>query len=289
MDAPSATRHGRRTPDGSWRATRIGSLAAAALAKARRGTVAGVHARALNVTLDDGAVVTLLPAGTPLHPFALVVDRHATAFAAGVADLAGVAVQAGGRALQLGHVQVEWGTAETVDLRLRIRPGAVPRASTQAVLAEVLPKAANEDPFEAPIAAALADFAHGGDPAGLLQLVGLGQGFTPAGDDVLVGVLAGLDLLGEASAAARTERVALAGTLRVSLASRTAQLAAQMLSAALEGQYPGPLLQVLDALGRGQVLEPAHPALRALASMGQRSGQDTLRGLLAVISRHQAA
>ena len=83
--------------------------------------------------------------------------------------------------------------------------------------------------------------------------------------------------------------MALAGTLPSSLASHTTQLAAQMVAAALLGQYPGPLLQLLDALGRGLGLEPAHPALRALASMGQRSGQDTLRGLLAAISRHDAA
>ena len=54
-------------------ARRAGPFAAEALIGDRRGFVVSVHARAVNLLLDDGPLVALLPAESPLHPWAVAV------------------------------------------------------------------------------------------------------------------------------------------------------------------------------------------------------------------------
>jgi hypothetical protein len=244
-----------------------------------------LHARAINIQLDRGPVLALLPAGTPVHPWALVVALDASAFAQfGAALEERVERRTAARGLGAGPLGLEFETAEVVELRLRHRLASMP-ASVVGILAQFTAATPRDDAFDIPVTVALENFARGGEVGDLARLVGAGRGFTPAGDDALVGILAGLDLVTDAQASARGLRAALAAALPQPLEARTTRLAAQMLAAAVDGLYAEPVLQLLEALGTGEAVDPHHPALRALVQMGQRSGLDTLCGLGAALER----
>jgi hypothetical protein len=107
-------------------------------------------------------------------------------------------------------------------------------------------------------------------------LVGLGPGLTPAGDDLLAGALAGLALLGGASAAGGGR---LAGAiLRRLPVERTTALSAALLGHAARGEVADPAGALLVALGRGAAVEAA---AAALLSVGHTSGTDLAHGILA--------
>ena len=137
------------------------------------------------------------------------------------------------------RVALEGVTVE--ELRLRARPPAVEPAAVR-TLAALLPAREAGGPFEPALAAALASYRDCGDPAVLAVLVGIGEGLTPSGDDLVVGALAALDALGDDAGRARLG-AALAGC-----AVRTTKLAAQMIEAALDGRHAEPVLGVLEAL-----------------------------------------
>jgi hypothetical protein len=104
--------------------------------------------------------------------------------------------------------------------------------------------------FENLLTGALDRFRRDRDTASLVALVGLGTGLTPSGDDILVGVLAGLDFLLDCDPVAASSRRALVASLPIPLESHTPRLSAQMLLAAAEGRYPEPLLALCDGLAR---------------------------------------
>lgn len=117
---------------------------------------------------------------------------------------------------------------------------------------------------------ALADAARG--------LVGLGEGLTPSGDDILCGLLsAGRTLaapLGAHAARARLDRVA-AAVLR-DAAQRTTALSAALLWHADRGELAEPARGLARALlGRTRLA----PALDALLSVGHSSGRDLALGM----------
>jgi hypothetical protein len=257
------------------RARRAGALAASALGGDRSGRVAAVHERAIVLRLDEGPLVALLPRGTPLHPWAVELDGP---LPAGVGE--GAAARAGDGELALGPTVVALEGMAVAELRLRARPAAADPATVRA-LASLLPAPAAGVPFEPALAAALASYRECGDPAVLAVLVGVGEGLTPSGDDVVVGALAALESLGDAAGRARLGP-ALAGC-RV----RTTRLAAQGIEAALDGRHAEPVLGLLEALAEGDAARRA-TAATALLAVGHRSGADTLRGLLAVLERYGA-
>jgi hypothetical protein len=267
---------------------RAGPCAHAALAHARRGRVASVHARAINVILETGPVLTILPDGTPVHPWALVADVAAPRFASLGTALKDDVVHIDAQVLRAGPCAFDFTTAEVVELRLRNCRAAVPAAAVQ-VLARAAATGSRSGAFDATLDAVLGEFTRGApveDLAG--RLVGLGEGFTPAGDDALVGILAGLDVASRTQTAAGALRAALVAALPSPLGARTTQTAAQMVAAAADGLYAEPVLHVLEALCEAEEFGPDHAALRALAQMGARSGVDTLRGLVAAVVRSAA-
>ena len=117
------------------------------------------------------------------------------------------------------------------------------------------------------------------------QLVGLGPGLTPAGDDLLAGAVAGLVLFGRAlgghgawvdraDALDRAKQLAVAVDER---AARTTVLAADLARHAATGAVAEPVATVCRALaGRG----PLEPALGRLLAIGHTSGRDLAEGLL---------
>lgn len=104
--------------------------------------------------------------------------------------------------------------------------------------------------------------------------VGAGPGTTPAGDDVICGVLAGLDLLGLRDAHQRL------GAAVTPLLWATTRSSRHLLAAAVEGRYTERLLGLAAALAAGR---SAAPALDALARWGASSGLDQATGFAAAL------
>jgi hypothetical protein len=259
------------------RARRAGAPAAAALGGDRCGRVASIHERAVILLLDDGPLVALLPRGTPLHPWAVELEEVPVPAGLGEGD----AVRVGRAALEVGPLRVALDGMTVAELRLRVRLAAPDAAVVRALAARVPPRDPS-GPFEPALAAALASYRDCGDPAVLAVLVGIGEGLTPSGDDVIVGALAALDALGDDSARARLGS-ALAGG-----AVRTTRLAAQSIEAALDGRQAEPVLEVLEALAGGAPRARLDAAASVLLAVGHRSGADTLRGIVAVLERAMA-
>ena len=108
------------------------------------------------------------------------------------------------------------------------------------------------------------------------QLIGLGPGLTPSGDDYLGGVLVGLRWLGRSAQADSLWR-----WLEPRLESRTSAISAAHLAAAATGQVHEALHEVLDNLAAWQAPD-LHPSLARLDAVGHTSGWDALAGAVAV-------
>lgn len=134
-------------------------------------------------------------------------------------------------------------------------------------------------------------------PSPVRSLVGLGPGLTPAGDDVLCGLLLGLRATGDEQARATLEREV------TPLLGRTTALSATLLRHAAAGYAVPPLVALLGAWHQGGLdADPAgsvpgasehadeqrQAALAAeVAAVGHTSGAALLLGLAAVLApRH---
>ena len=107
------------------------------------------------------------------------------------------------------------------------------------------------------------------------QLIGLGPGLTPSGDDYLGGVLVGLRWLGRGAQAESLWR-----WLEPRL-ERTGAISAAHLAAAAGGEAHEALHEVLDNLSAWQAPD-LHPSLSRLDAVGHTSGWDALAGIVAV-------
>ena len=208
----------------------------------------------------------------------------------GVPDQAALApVLAGWSELADGHRAAAidlraWHAAATaVELRI---PAAARAGITAAQLAELdrgLPgPAVRRRPRFAPAerAAELARHAVE-DRSGELDIcvaatVGAGIGTTPAGDDVICGVLAGLDLLGHAGAHGRL------GAAVTPLLAATTRTSRHLLAAAVAGRYTEGLIGWPPRWRRHRRRRCA-TALDVLRRWGASSGLDQATGLAAAI------
>jgi hypothetical protein len=103
-------------------------------------------------------------------------------------------------------------------------------------------------------------------------LIGAGPGSTPSGDDVVVGVLAGLRASGHSP---QVDRVA---HRTQALLDRTTSASRMYLRAAAEGRFADRVHQLLEGLASPQA---ASAAARRAAAWGATSGLDLLAGILA--------
>lgn len=255
------------------RIRRAGCFALTALSRRSAGKIVSVHRRAVIVLLDSGSLVTLLPVDQPLHPWAISVPFVASCFSTGLK------VESESDALTCGRFSFSWAGVPGTDLRLHIRPRRLAAGLEARLLGLARPVAGN-DRCQAIISASLAQFGGGSGAGGLSRLVGLGEGLTPAGDDVIVGLLAGLDLAAAAGRGAIRRRQEVVASIPSPLRRHTTLLAAQMIETAVAGHYAEPVLNLLSVLARpdpGQ--EVVAMAVRRLLNMGHRSGGDTLRGI----------
>lgn len=96
------------------------------------------------------------------------------------------------------------------------------------------------------------------------KVIGLGRGLTPAGDDLLVGMLGTLAL---------TRRI----LFSLEIEGRTTLISKTQLGHAMRGEVPESLYDVIHALGCADA--SISPAVRRLLSFGHTSGRDMLAGV----------
>jgi hypothetical protein len=238
---------------------RVGAAVAEVLRDGVPGRVVAVFRRALYVSYPRGLIAVV---GTDVEPGPL--HAHATALpVAAVGDL-----------LDLAGCAAVW------------RPPPFPPVDeVVAVLGDVLDHvpdldlggAHGDDNFttlsvtapRALVAALTAVLRAGGLPALVAALAGRGSGLTPAGDDVLAGVL----LVARAAGRPEAELVELAGAVPTHDISRA------FLAWAARGQSIAPVHDLVAACARGDV-RAARRSRARLAGVGHTSGLDLAYGVL---------
>ncbi|WP_198588348.1 oxamate carbamoyltransferase subunit AllH family protein [Geodermatophilus chilensis] len=235
-----------------------------ALTSRRRGLVAG----GVCVPDDDdfGALARRLGATTGSAALDVNLDAWSAIPAAAIATVD----------LQIGPIAVRPEAVELFTALLRAENGAAPAGA-----------AMDPRPVRA-LAGPLSRAALARDDrriARLLsRLVGVGPGATPAGDDVIVGVLAGLDAAAGSlvdEAVTRVARDALGARLRPLLA-RTTAIARHDLTAALAGQYAEHVQRTVAALADPAAVPAAVAAARG---WGATSGIDLATGTSSALAR----
>ena len=265
------------------KARRIGGFAYRYLmAEPRTGRVLSSFQHGLNVGFCEGSearTVTLHTPALPLHPWGVEV-------AGLVSAQQNTPVLIDSTSLRLGDLSLHLDNATVCDLTIKhyTQDEARRARSRWPALAEALPSlhaARRRDPLAHRIRALLADWKRTDDVRSLADLLGLGIGSTPAGDDVLVGLLAGLRALSTVSTSAQTAvtsiREALGGE---ELLARTTRASAQSIVAALDGAVVEPLRVMVQHLG-GNGLRRAtlDLDLQGVLRLGSTSGVSMLRGL----------
>jgi hypothetical protein len=268
------------------------------------GQVLSVHAEVCNLVAADGRVVALVTPPVGNGPFHVMVAARA-----GVFDglSAGMTARANRQAVWVERKLVVALTgAESWEPRL-----AGPRVSVAlngleealAGLWELTRAAASRESLVSlvspsprrrvrhplaerarPAIAGLLTALRTGDRDGLAAatavLAGLGPGLTPAGDDFLVGLMAGLHVWSGPLAGSGWSVEQACRAVAEAAAPRTTVLSAAWLQAAAAGEFAEPWHQLVAALGSKN-----HTDLKAAADrllkQGATSGADALAGFLA--------
>lgn len=255
-------------------ATRTAVLAAASpwvrdrfAAPPRDGVVLHGGAQAVYVRVDDTVLAVVARGGVQVP-----CGAHTTLTSligldgSGSLPSAGAPVRLGAGTLSIGAADVR--VARLVDAR-------APRfdvADAGAMLARL--RSVPLDPaVVAELPADALDRLRDGDPTSLDDLLGLGSGLTPLGDDVTCGWLATMVAAGQPAAAPVRDRV-----LEIATA-RTTALSATLLLRATEGDVLPDFARVLRQLRRPTSPEEPAASVAALARIGHTSGTGLLLGL----------
>jgi hypothetical protein len=251
------------------------------------GRIHSVFVRACNIACQD-TLLTLCAAGAGRGPTTLTLSRCAR----DLRDLfqVGERVELRDGRLRSGRVEVRladapvWRPAGPVVLlptaRIHAHLGGVALALAQ----RPHQRTSVIDRQGAAVASALHDACRALDLERAAQqverLVGWGEGLTPAGDDFLIGLLAGLDALVQGEPRRARFRNALAGAIR-GLTPRTTPIAAHYLRLAAGGHCTDTLLRLRHALLCEADAAVVDAALRNALAVGATSGADTVNGLSA--------
>ncbi|NCB63247.1 MAG: DUF2877 domain-containing protein [Clostridia bacterium] len=236
------------------------------------------------LNLSDGCdVLSVQDEGVPWTPLSLVLgNADFRAFCRLAQDRAGLASGDGG--LKDGALVLSTHTAQRFSCRLAAHSAAAPGVEVYRRLRTGAALLAKPDSLAFAGDPELAAWAGGGptdaqrmarrllDEGRPWDLVGLGPGLTPSGDDFLVGLLA-VWTAWEGENARQT----LADQVSARL-NRTGELSGAFLRCALEGEFSLPVLEVIRVLN--QDAENQLPALARLCSIGHSSGSDLLGGVL---------
>ncbi|MEI7635229.1 MAG: DUF2877 domain-containing protein [bacterium] len=241
------------------------------------GCVVSAYTRAVNLLLDDGTLVALLAPGSPLHPWAIMP-------AADMATLQpGMEARISRHTLEAGRLVLQFARAEIADLRILFRPSAPPNQNILESLEELTSRQCPSDCLQDAVVRnkihyALHRFESCGDVHSLAELLGLGPGLTPSGDDVLLGILAALDTDGGFEPRATIIRSLLISALPASLEQFTPLISAQMLRAACDGHYPEPVVDLAHMMADPAAPPDARQTVLRVLSIGHSSGYYILRG-----------
>lgn len=129
------------------------------------------------------------------------------------------------------------------------------------------------------LTAAAKDLDAGGAGSAAAGLVGLGPGLTPAGDDFLVGFLAGL-WSSAGGNAGRLHFLAGLGRKVDRLSGRTNDISREYLRHAARGQVSGRLNALAEAIGRAESPDRLREVTAASLEVGHLSGLAATGGLL---------
>jgi len=129
------------------------------------------------------------------------------------------------------------------------------------------------------LTAATQDLAAAAAGEAVSALVGLGEGTTPAGDDFLVGYLAGLLCSAGVVAPRKNFAAALCAEVKAA-ATRTHRVSRLYLEAAAEGQISERLHALAACIAAGAAAETAALATQAALTVGHSSGACGVFGLL---------
>ena len=264
--------------------SRLGDSAARRLAAGPRviGRVHSVFERAVNLLGADGRLLTLHGPGPLAAPFAVALERLPWR------ELEpGIPVHREGRGrLVLGALRLQYSAAQVVDTS--IGAGSDPRVLGAALAQGPRPPAAPS--LASGIALEgrrrLAEGLRRRDTErfvdGARRLIGLGEGLTPAGDDLLVGSLA----------VARRfrpdfvlENPAIGQALANAAREGTTLVACEFLLEALEGRFSETVIALLVAAD----VPGARVALDDLLALGATSGADTAAGMRLAVEAIESA
>jgi hypothetical protein len=234
----------------SIRATRIGGHAYRYLTtRPHTGRVVSSFSGGINLLFEDGeAFVPVQTHAIPLHPWAIEIPEDET-----LACPEGTPVTMEAGELLVGGTRIVLSSVQVEELSL-------PRFSAEGIAIvqrnfPVLLRFVDEaqkmyppDPFQQEIEAILACWHESGDPGILLDLIGLGAGSTPSGDDVLVGILAGLSILEKVSRKEMQQLVRLRSGIQARVKGRTPLPSAQMLLATCEQSFGEPILEFIEEI-----------------------------------------
>ncbi|MCQ4207465.1 DUF2877 domain-containing protein [Streptomyces longispororuber] len=265
------------------------------------GAVHSVFTRVVNLLTPQGTLIALAARDAGDAPRTLVVD---------VADWTDLELVPGQRVtfatgnlcVELPHRTVRLTTADARRWRARppslahLAPGALAAAAdhldrlnrTYGPRGGMLGATPYAGPMETAVAQALdegrttliAAVRDGRDAAirrGILALLGLGPGLTPAGDDFLTGVAVLAALPGSAL-------TGFGPALKAVLAEhpgRTTDLSHATLTEAADARVRHELVDVLRELAHGRHPQELNAPARELLAIGHTSGSDTLSGLIA--------
>lgn len=292
--APQQPVHGRRiAPLARTTATRVALGVAAIGYLVPRADFAGrvhsVFARACNIACDD-LLLTLCAPDAGDGPTALRLAPDAPRDLRDLFDV-GERVDGGAGCWRTARAELGWSRAA---LWWPAAPGGLlPRARVEAHIRHAgqrlaLRRRTHTSVIDAAAAGAVAALhractAFDGEQAArqVDRLIGWGEGLTPAGDDFLIGLLAGLDAPRHGDRRCRGLRGVLAARIIDGL-QRTTPIAAHYLRLAVGGHCTEPLIRLRNALLSEQHdIDRVDAALQRALDVGATSGADTVSGLLA--------
>jgi len=263
------------------RATRIGGHAYRYLtARPRTGRVVSSFYGGINLLFENAeAFVPVQVQSVPLHPWAIEIEEQPLRFAEGTP----VSVQSG--QLSVEETRIALSEAPIEDLQLphfSAMDVAIAKRNFSILdwFVDKVRRAHPPDPFQHQLDTILVHWHEIGDHSVLLDLIGLGGGSTPSGDDVLVGLLAGMSLFEHVDDRTAKNLFSLRSGIRGTLANRTSLSSGQMLLAACDRSFPDPILALLGSLtyegaSKEEILESAE----RVAQLGHHSGLAMLLGL----------
>ena len=286
------------TPPDAGDCLGIGGVASAAIADlldrpAQPAELIGSFPVAVYLKAAGGVVALVSPDGVRL-PNAMVLSRvdHESV----VRHAATGPVRVGDGEVRLGPVRITARRWWDPVPRLGRVDGGLLAARLDAVRAQLPGWPDDADPAAGRLRtgrdALASDLAGTGDLAGTVRnLVGLGAGLTPAGDDLLAGVMAGLVVFG--TALERRDAITLASRMRqevVAHAAATTPLAADLAEHAARGALVQPATDLCRAIAdqRPGADSALTPAVERLLRLGHTSGRDLAEGLLLGASAAQA-